>query len=465
MKSLFLSVLSKIGLFLLSTVLGMLGYLIFQGGLVSGSLTGDANARPHLTLPQETMDFNAEPVLLAKTLSPVDISADGFGNTYVLQKNGKIVRIAPETREDHSTTNVYAELANQAVTPDLGFTALAFHPEYLVDGAAGYGKFYVVTTEVAGSGKADFTPEFGGDTEDHQDVLYEFTVEDPLANTFNGQKREVMRMSQPGPDHNLSSLAFDQFGCLYLGVGDGAAEEVGRKSASKNASSLTNAYGKVLRIDPLGFNSTNGQYGIPETNPFRIVSDSLPEIWAFGLRAPHSLAYDPFQRRLCIGEIGLDGVEKIHLSQAGGEHFGWDLEVANSLLDIAFRSQLADLVTEPLLTIDSKSGPLGPAAGNLVYRGESFPSLSGRVIVASLTGQLMATSPYADSENQISLLESTGLAAHQVKALRSNSHGELMVICGDGGIYELRKRTALGEGRKKSRRLYCSLSASFFAGS
>ena len=37
---------------------------------------------------------------------------------------------------------------------------------------------------------------------------------------------------------------------------------------SDNAALLTNVFGKILRIDPLGNNSANGQYGIPADNPF-----------------------------------------------------------------------------------------------------------------------------------------------------------------------------------------------------
>lgn len=458
MNSIILSVLGKIGLFLLSTVLGMLGYLVFQGNLLTKGSDEDAGAVVQDLIPHEVMNFNAEPVLLAETDKPVDISTDAQGISYVLQRNGTIVRIARESLNKDLTTNDYAHLENKASDHNLGFTALAFHPEFLVEDTAGYGKFYVVTTEVSGSGKADFLPEFGADEETHQDVLYEFTAKDPFSPNFEGDRRQILRFSQHGREHNVSSLAFDHYGYLYIGVGDGAIEEVGKKSASKNASSLTSAFGKVLRIDPLGFNSENGQYGIPETNPFRLVTDSLPEIWAFGLRAPYSLAYDPFQQRLCIGELGQDGKERVHLSHIGGEHFGWDLEASNSLINLAFRSQLADIITRPLLTLDSTKGVIGSATGSLIYRGESFPSLSGKVIVASQDGQLMAASPHSDTSRKLSVLEEIEISDHHVKALRASSSGELIVVCEDGSIFELRKRTALGEGRKKTRKLYCSIS-------
>ena len=59
---------------------------------------------------------------------------------------------------------------------------------------------------------------------------------------------------------------------LYISLGDGgnADDEGPGHVPGGNAQSLAdgNVLGKVLRIDPHGSNSANGQYGIPADNPF-----------------------------------------------------------------------------------------------------------------------------------------------------------------------------------------------------
>ncbi len=83
-------------------------------------------------------------------------------------------------------------------------------------------------------------------------------------------------------------------------------------------------FGKILRIDPLGTNSTNGRYGIPDSNPF--VSDgsdaTLGEIYAFGLRNPQRMAWDPKAGALFVLDIGQNVIEEISVVTLGAD-LGW----------------------------------------------------------------------------------------------------------------------------------------------
>jgi len=328
----------------------------------------------------------------------------------------------------------------------------------------------VVAAERPGTRRPDFAPEFGSSAEHHQDVVYEYTLEHPLSPSFEGARREVVRFSQPGPGHNLDSLAFDDRGRLYLAMGDGADGEVNRESPSRNASSLTSAYGKILRIDPTGRNAPNGRYGIPETNPFRMVSDALPELWAFGLRAPHSLHFDAFRGGLCIAESTRGGREEINLSFLGGEHFGWDLDQGSFFLDRSARAQLDDIVTSPVLAFDRASGHSARNIGNVVYRGERFPSLVGKLVFASHDGQLMACDPPEEADSRMAGRELRALALDELKrkrfrGLRTTSAGELVVFCEDGSVLEIRKPQAMGSGDGRSGPLFCRAAPSIAPGS
>ncbi len=368
MKKILLSVATRCGLAACSIALGMVAYLIvLHFGSVRKLEAAVTEPINPIVLQQPTV-LDAEAHLIAQTESPVDLDSDALGISYILQRDGQIIRVAPEAGGGTRATP-YASLANFETDPVLGFASLAIHPDFLVKGRPGYGRFYIISSEKSGAGEVDFTPEFGGSSEHHQDVLHEYVVDDPLLMTFRGKRREILRFRQPGSENNLNGLAFDPSGCLYFGVGDGAAAEVGRRSPSCNASSLTSAYGKVLRIDPTGTNSANGAYGIPEDNPFRLVSGALPELWVFGLRAPHSLSFDPFRNSLCIGESGHRGREEINFSNLGGEHFGWDLAEGSAKMDFATKARLAEIVTPPAITLDLNSGFSARTTGSMIYRG------------------------------------------------------------------------------------------------
>lgn len=454
MKRFVLSFAAKAGLFAISLGLGVVSYLFVheaetrEAGPAAPTVSGVSELKAELAV-------DAEPHLLARTDRPVDAAGDALGIFYILQADGGIVRVAPEAGGGQSSTP-YASLGDDRTETALGFTGFALHPNFLLKGTPGYGRFYVVVAEKAGSGDVDFIPEFGGLKEHHQDVLYEYAVEDPLLTEFRGSRRELMRFRQPGPDHNVKGLAMDPNGLLYLGVGDGAVAGVEKNGPSRNASSLTSAYGKVLRIDPLGSNSFNGQYGIPDGNPFRLVTEALPEIWVFGLRAPESLSYDPFLRGLCIAELANESREEINLSLRGGEHFGWDIAENAGKLGRSALAQLDEVVTRPTVAIDLLSGLVSRTKGSLVYRGEQFPSLAGTLLFASHDGQLLALrAGEQGNPGRLAKVDLGRFGEQRFAGLRQGPRGELIFLCEDGQVFEMRKSASLGTGGSKHKSMFC----------
>ncbi|MDF1658170.1 MAG: PQQ-dependent sugar dehydrogenase [Verrucomicrobiales bacterium] len=451
MTSLFFSLFSKLSLFVASAGIGMAAYFFFAGTDSKASYDGGSGA---IRIPavESRLHLPMEASLLARTQAPVDVSGDSNGVLYILQHDGKVIRIDNEGTTMKVSTQ-YADLSDKQTDREIGFSAIAFHPEFLMRERPGFGKFYVIAAEKARSAMPDFIPQFGFGPETHQEVLYEYRTDFPYASNFKGQRREVMRFSQPGREHNVTSITFDLYGHLFLAVGDGADMKVDNRSASKNASSLANAYGKILRINPMGRNSVNGKYGIPKTNPFQLVSNALPELWTFGLRAPHSLSFDPFLQNLCIGESGENGIEKVNISEYGGEHFGWDLLHGSGLFNLVSSSQLAEVVTSPSFAIDRKSQAMGTHKGNVIYRGENFPSLAGRLIVANESGDLVVSEP--ELKGQLQLLDLGSVSDRGISGLRTTPTGELLVLCADGSIFELKKTESTTEGSWKRKPLYC----------
>lgn len=267
-----------------------------------------------------------------------------------------------------------------------GFGFFAFHPEF-----AQNGKLYTVHTE-AGNALTNRAADYSNGAGDViQGVLIEWTADDPSAASFSGTSREVLRLGFQAVLHGVQQIGFDpnaepgeeSYGLLYLSVGDG--ESPG--SQTENPQSLAAHNGKILRIDPLGSNGPNGQYGIPATNPFSGRDDALGEVWARGLRNPHRFSWDRLTRQMYIGHIGEARVESIFPGRAGA-NYGWNHREGG------FRYEKADPsnvyapsdrdwgYTEPLARLDHDD--IAALSGGFVYRGERLPALEGKYLFGDI---------------------------------------------------------------------------------
>ncbi|MCB1232595.1 MAG: PQQ-dependent sugar dehydrogenase, partial [Verrucomicrobiae bacterium] len=386
------------------------------------------------------------------TERPSDLDFDADGNGYVLDENGIVFRIKQTGSRD---TVPWLILTNEHSERSVPFRSIALHPGFLDQDSRGYGRFYTIEPEKAGSGHPDFLPEYGSDHEHHQDALVEYQTLEPGARTFTGSRKVLARFSQPGADHNVNDLVFDRIGRLFVAVGDGGStEQPGRDAPSRNAMSLMNAYGKVLRIDPLGNNSANGRYGVPPRNPFLVIDQALPEIWCYGLRDPRRIEFDPYRDWLSIVDLGQDGIEELNISENGGEHFGWDLCEGSYFYPPARGRKPTEGVVGPRVEFAAESGMR--AAGGFIYRGNQFPALRGRMLFSGSDGRLMTSR--IDGQGQIDRLlvgNQNSLAANAITAIRPGPTGELFVLTRNGDIFELQKRTTSARSKKSRRPILC----------
>jgi glucose/arabinose dehydrogenase len=147
-----------------------------------------------------------------------------------------------------------------------GFLGVAFHPDYQSNGL-----LYTYTSEPV-NGPADFSTMPPGTTANHQSLIIEWQVpnpSDPSSVVDPSSAREMIRIDEPQFNHDGGTLIFGQDGMLYISLGDGGnADDQGVGHGDGNAQNPSNVLGSILRIDPLGSNSANGQYGIPADNPF-----------------------------------------------------------------------------------------------------------------------------------------------------------------------------------------------------
>jgi glucose/arabinose dehydrogenase len=253
---------------------------------------------------------------------------------------------------------------------ETGLLGMAFHPHFQTASSPGFGKFYTYTSEARSTNVADFfvSSPTGGS---HHNVIREWTT-DPAADVVANpaaSSRVLMRMANSNSNHNGGSIKFGPDGMLYASLGDGG-------SSGLIAQNLTQIFGKVIRIDPLGTNSTNGRYGTPADNPFAAAGDpGLDEIYAYGLRNPFRMSFDRQEGGLVLGDVGASTVEEVDGIIAGG-NYGWPYFEGTT---VEISPPPPGFTSIPPLAQYNRSWGAS-VIGGFVYRGSEIPDLFGKYV-------------------------------------------------------------------------------------
>jgi glucose/arabinose dehydrogenase len=334
-----------------------------------------------------------------------------------------------------------------------GLLGIAFHPEFEENGL-----LYTFTSEPA-AGPADFTTLPAGVLPNCQSVVTEWRVVDPEARTLAidpASAREVLRIDKPQFNHNGGTLAFGPDEMLYVAVGDGgAANDVGVGHApGGNGQSLApgNVLGKVLRIDPLGRDSRNGRYGIPEENP--VLGAGIDEVWAWGFRNPFRMSFDRKTGRLWVGDVGQNDLEEVDVVRPG-RNYGWPIKEGTFLFDsrgfVTADSPGAPAgLVDPVAQYDHTSPVTGvkegsAVVGGFVYRGKDLRGLRGRYVFgdysrvfAAPQGRLFVLSdgPCGGTPRCVSELGVAGSATlgWAVLGFGEDADGELYLLANRSGV-------------------------------
>lgn len=271
-----------------------------------------------------------------------------------------------------------------------GLGSFAFHPEFYQNGL-----FYTTHTEPAGTAVADFAyPDSIKVT--LQWVITEWTMKDPKAIPMSGTSRTLFRVNMVTGIHGVQEIAFNpgakkgdpDYGLLYIGLGDGGASESGFPFICQDKSRI---WSSVLRIDPRGKNSKNGQYGIPATNPYARLSDAeaCREVYCRGFRNPNRYTWAP-DGRLLIADIGHINIEELNLAVPGGD-YGWPYREGTYVInprakmDKVYKLPADDHTHNylyPVLQFDHDEGKA--IEGGFVYTGTAIPELQGKYIFGEI---------------------------------------------------------------------------------
>lgn len=366
---------------------------------------------------------------------------DQAGPLYILDKQAK--RVTPYI--DFKALFPRFTADNRFAT---GLIGVALDPDYRRNG-----KFYTVHTEdttvaappeprsgvagvdVSAYGTTPAAPAPAGSGPNNREgVILEWTDRDVRDAAFQGSVRELLRIQTLTGVHTLSDLSFNpaarpgdpDWRMLFIGMGDGGMGEQNdvRRLAPQRLDYLG---GKISRIMPdLGERaraaqvSENGKYRIPNDNPFAATPGARKEIWTYGLRNPHRMAWDvtgPGRSTMVLFVIGSNSgaprYETIDIVRRGGMNFAYPLREGPGIkpASAVYGPALQDN-TLPLRVSDTlllKRVPVQDSAlayqttvegnaiaGGFVYRGRKWPQLRGAVVFADVTSGRLFYARMAD---------------------------------------------------------------------
>lgn len=330
---------------------------------------------------------------------PLDLQApnDGSDRIFVVEKGGRI-RVFPNEGDIADFATFLDLSANLSTESEQGVLGLAFHPNF-----SSNGHFYVHYNPNAGTSR-----------------IARFTT-DPGANTTDiATEQLVMDIPQPDTNHNGGQLAFGPDGFLYLAIGDGG----GAGDPDNNAQNRANLLGTILRIDV--DNPTTGlNYSIPSSNPFLGNSTIREEIYAYGLRNPWRMSFDPQTGALWTGDVGQGAREEINVIQSGG-NYGWKLFEGTDCF--SGDCDVSGLIP-PIFEYGHSNGDRS-ITGGYVYRGDAIASLQGKYVYGDFVSGRIWTIDTDGTNNE--LLIASGL---NIASFGTDVSQELYVCAFDGAIY------------------------------
>ncbi len=271
-----------------------------------------------------------------------------------------------------------------------GFGSFAFHPDFYQNGL-----LYTTHTEKAQTARADFSYADSIKVS-LQWVVTEWKIANGSATPFSGKGRELLRINMVAPMHGVQEIAFNplakvgekDYGLLYIGVGDGGATENGHAQLCSDKNGI---WGAVLRIDPSGHNSRNGQYGIPDQNPFAKDNSSttVKEIFCRGFRNPNRISWTSGGKML-ITDIGQTNIEELNIGMAGAD-YGWPEREGTFALNPRGRMDKVYALPSdeplhkyryPVMQYDHDEGKA--ISGGFVYEGQKIPELKGKYLFGDI---------------------------------------------------------------------------------
>ncbi len=310
-------------------------------------------------LAQTPVTINLEP-FASGLQGIVDIAHAGDERLFAVLQPGSIRIVNPDGTVLPTPFLDITDSVNSG--GEQGLLGLAFDPNYAENGF-----FYVNYIYGANAGNTRIS-------------RFQVSSDPNVADSLSDQV--IWTWPQPYSNHNGGDLDFGPDGLLYIPLGDGG----GGGDGDNNAQTLSNPLGDIVRIDVSDPDTT---YTIPLTNPWVGVSgDTLPEIWASGLRNPFRFGFDALTGDLWLGDVGQNAYEEVDFWPAGdnsGPNFGWRCYEGDTPYNTEGCLTASEYVV-PVAVHPQNQQNWCSVMGGRVYRGSVSQRLYGRYIYTDYCG-------------------------------------------------------------------------------
>lgn len=342
---------------------------------------------------------------IARDLSkPVFIthSGDENGRLFIVEQTGRIRVIRKGVLQATPFLDLRSKISNGS---ERGLLGLAFHPSYRTNG-----KFYVNYTDKAGA-----------------TVIAEYYRSATNASRAGTKSKTILRIPQPYANHNGGMIAFGPDGYLYVGMGDGGSGgDPGNRAQNTNL-----LLGKMLRLNV----NSKRAYNIPPSNPY-VGRAGHDLVWSIGLRNPWRFSFDRANGDIWIGDVGENRFEEINhvgvLTRGRGANYGWRQVEGNTCFNPATGCNLSGK-TMPV-AVYGRSGGCA-VTGGYVYRGATFPDLSGVYLFGDFcSGRIWGLDAAGPSTQNPVLLADTAL---MISSFGEDQGGTLYVVDLGGSVYRI----------------------------
>ena len=380
-------------------------------------------------------------------VSPVQlVHAPGEnGRRFVVDQVGIIYGLTPS---GNVMPQPFLDLSDR-ITPlrpqgdERGLLGLAFHPDFFRNG-----RFFVFYTAPPRAGApAGFNNTI---------TISEFRTQGAQQIEADpSSERIILQVDHPQANHNGGTVAFGPDGYLYISIGDGGGrddeglghvEDWYTENAGGNGQDITsNLLGNILRIDVDG----GVPYAVPADNPF-VGKPGLDEIYAYGLRNPYRMAFDPGGSHILLSmDAGQELWEEVSVIVKGG-NYSWNVKEGTHCFDAENPTvspptcpsgdpTTGEPLRDPEIEFPNAKQPGGLAftvVGGHVYRGTDVPSLFGRYIFGGAAstvgrGRVFVSTPAGSGvlwSMQELLIDGTTLLDYFVKGFGQDRAGEVYIM-------------------------------------
>lgn len=338
--------------------------------------------------------------------NPLDMApVPGRGRLAVLQVNGQLLTFVPGA--DVAQADVAIDISKG--DPEFGLAyGLAFHPQFEKNRYCYLA--YVLKGKVPEGSRVS---------------RFEVSQTDP---PVIDPKSEQIIITWMSGGHNGCALQFGNDGCLYISTGDGG--ESFPPDGRNTGQDISDLLGSILRID-VDHPGPNARYSIPADNPFVAHPGARGEIWAYGMRNPWRMGFDPPSGSLWVADVGWEMWEMIYRVERGG-NYGWSLFEGTQPVHRE-RTPGPTPIIEP--TVEHSHTEARSITGGYVYRGKRLPELVGSYVYGDyVTGKIWGLKHDGKRVVELTELVDTSL---QMACFGLDAEGEVYAVDYLGGLYRL----------------------------